>query len=237
VFTAIRPAKEEPSSIPAASPRLRRSHSPWPPGAHPHARPEVPRSGCPDQVRTAPGPYPPDLSRQAFKGRNHAGSSRTPLRHARRTHTIWQCWRVPALSGLLPPIPALPGSGCPQLRRPAATRSAAEGLSPPLESSAPHGARRSRLRYPGMRRFRILFTFTAPRVMRALTADAYPALGLKRQADLSFGLAGHGGRRLRRNPALACDRVTMLPAVRRTRWIWVNAGGEKQHDHPRSAGT
>jgi len=61
VFTAIRSTKEEPSSIPAASPRLRRSHSPWPPGAHPHARPEVPGPGCPDQVRTAPGPYPPDL--------------------------------------------------------------------------------------------------------------------------------------------------------------------------------
>ncbi len=44
-----------------------------------------------------------------FKGRTHAGSLRTPLRHARRTHTIWQCWRVPALSGLLPPTPAPPG--------------------------------------------------------------------------------------------------------------------------------
>ena len=37
------------------------------------------------------------------------------------------------------------GSGCPQLRRPAATGPAADGLSPPLESSAPHGARGSRL--------------------------------------------------------------------------------------------
>jgi hypothetical protein len=33
----------------------------------------------------------------------------------------------------------------PQLRRPAATGPAADGLSPPLESSAPHGARGSRL--------------------------------------------------------------------------------------------
>jgi DDE superfamily endonuclease len=51
VLTAIRSTKEEPSSIPAASPRLRRSHSPWPPGAHPHVRPGVPRprnggNGC-----------------------------------------------------------------------------------------------------------------------------------------------------------------------------------------------
>ena len=44
VFTAIRSTKEEPSSAPAASPRLPRSTSPWPPGRHPHARPGVPRS-------------------------------------------------------------------------------------------------------------------------------------------------------------------------------------------------
>ena len=56
----------------------------------------------------------------------NAGSSRTPLRHARRTRTIWQCWHVPALSGLLPPSPAPPGSGCPQLHRPAATGTAAK---------------------------------------------------------------------------------------------------------------
>jgi len=90
VFTAIRSAKEEPSSIPAASPRLTRSTSPWPPGRHPHARPEVPRSVMRERVRAAPGPYPPDLSRQAIKGRTNAGSSRTPLRHARRTRAIWQ---------------------------------------------------------------------------------------------------------------------------------------------------
>ncbi|MFJ1707895.1 tyrosine-type recombinase/integrase [Kitasatospora sp. NPDC088346] len=57
---------------------------------------------------------------------SHAGSSRTPLRPARRTRTIWQYWPVPALSGPLPPSPASPGSGCPQLHRPAATGSAAK---------------------------------------------------------------------------------------------------------------
>jgi hypothetical protein len=42
VFTAIRSTKEEPSSAPAASPRLPRSTSPWPPGRHPHAGLGVP---------------------------------------------------------------------------------------------------------------------------------------------------------------------------------------------------
>src|SRR3954451_13249845 len=56
--------------------------------------------------------------------RNNAGSSRTPSHPARRTRTIWQCWPVPALSGLLPPTPAPSGAGCPQLHRPATTGSA-----------------------------------------------------------------------------------------------------------------
>jgi hypothetical protein len=94
----------------------------------------LPGSSCPPprefpartsgQVRAAPSPYPPDLSWCRIKGVSHAGSSRTPLRLARRTRTTWQYWPVPALSGLLPPSPAPPGSGCPQLHRPAATGSA-----------------------------------------------------------------------------------------------------------------
>ena len=39
VFTVIRSTKEEPSSIPAASPRLPRSTSPWPPGTTPTCLP------------------------------------------------------------------------------------------------------------------------------------------------------------------------------------------------------
>src|SRR3954452_4179243 len=75
-------------------------------------------------MRTAPGPYPPDCGRSMFERRNNAGSSRTPSHPARRTRTIWQCWPVPALSGLLPPTPAPSGAGCPQLHRPATTGSA-----------------------------------------------------------------------------------------------------------------
>jgi len=73
------------------------------------------------RVRAASSPDLPDSSWRLIKGLFHTGSSRTPLHPARRTRTIWQYWHVPALSGLLPPSPAPPGSGCPQLRRPAAT--------------------------------------------------------------------------------------------------------------------
>jgi hypothetical protein len=48
---------------------------------------------------------------------------------------------VPALSGLLPPSPAPPGSGCPQLQRPAATGRRRRSLTS-TRITAPHGARR-----------------------------------------------------------------------------------------------
>src|SRR5689334_16392188 len=62
-----------------------------------------------------PGPYPPDLSRFNLYGASNTDSSRTPSHLACRTRTIWQYRYVPALSGLLPPSPTFPGSGCPQL--------------------------------------------------------------------------------------------------------------------------
>src|SRR3954452_1476100 len=93
-------------------------------------RPDPPRS-CSRQapmsarrVTHRSRPYPPDCGRSMFERRNNAGSSRTPSHPARRTRTIWQCWPVPALSGLLPPTPAPSGAGCPQLHRPATTGSA-----------------------------------------------------------------------------------------------------------------
>src|SRR3954447_20061743 len=66
---------------------------------------------------------PRSTYQQSYWG-NNAGSSRTPSHPARRTRTIWQCWPVPALSGLLPPTPAPSGAGCPQLHRPATIGSA-----------------------------------------------------------------------------------------------------------------
>ena len=96
----------------------------------------LPGSSCPPprkfSAHTLDGcaPLPAQIhqvsSRCRIKGLSHAGSSRTPLHPACRTRAIWQYWHVPALSGLLPPSPASPGPGCPQLHRPAATGSAAK---------------------------------------------------------------------------------------------------------------
>ena len=126
MFTVIRSTKEEPDCAPAASLRVRRSLSPQPPRQHVRTASGVPRPVMKGQVRAAPGPDPPGSSRCRIKGPSRIGSSSTPLHPARRTQAIWQYWPVPALSGLLRPSPAPPGSGCPQLHRPAATGSAAK---------------------------------------------------------------------------------------------------------------
>src|SRR5918994_5791592 len=76
------------------------------------SHPSQPRDGCALQT----DPDPPGSSRLDAYGASRTGSSRTPSRLARRTRPVWQCQRVPALSGPLPPSPAFPGSGCPQLR-------------------------------------------------------------------------------------------------------------------------
>jgi hypothetical protein len=55
--------------------------------------------------RTAPGPHPPGSSRCQDQGRNNAGSSRTPFRHARRTRPIWQYWIRPGFVGAAPTLP------------------------------------------------------------------------------------------------------------------------------------
>ena len=108
------------------------------------ARDEQELQGCSAAVSatTSRIPVTPGPSSTSFEGRNDADSSRTPLRLARRTRPIWQSWEVPALSGLLPPSPAPPGSGCPQLQRPAATGRRRRSLTS-ARTTAPHGARRT----------------------------------------------------------------------------------------------
>ena len=140
MFTVIRLMKEEPDSVPAASPRLPRSTSPWSPGRSPKPAREFPTrklekgwhaplSAHIHQVRADP-----DLRDV------NAGSSRTPFHLACRTRTIWQCWHAPALSG---PLATL--TGITRIRLPPASPSRCDrigggGLPPPLESTAPHGA-------------------------------------------------------------------------------------------------
>lgn len=109
------------------------------------------------------------------KRRKDAGSSRTPLRPACRTRTIWQYWHVPALSGPLPPSPASPGSGCPQLHLPATTGQRRRSLTS-TQTTAPHGAirRRSRLHTPP-RAFYPRPHLLHPQLHRVLVAFERPA--------------------------------------------------------------
>ena len=64
-----RSTSEASSSTPAASPRLRRRSSPWPPGRLSHRDQKFPVPAQRGRVRTAASPYPPDLSWWAVKGR------------------------------------------------------------------------------------------------------------------------------------------------------------------------
>ncbi len=101
-----------PSYAPAASPWIRRRLSPWPPSRRHQPRAEFspPKRGCAPQ----PSPYPPGWSWWfSLEGLSSAGSSRTPSCVACRTRTIWQCWCVPALSGLLSALTPVPEIGLP----------------------------------------------------------------------------------------------------------------------------
>ena len=61
------------------------------------------------------GPYPQVGAGSGLEGvRPLVPATRTPSRLACRTRAVWQCRPAPSLSGLLPPSPASPGSGCPR---------------------------------------------------------------------------------------------------------------------------
>ena len=108
------------------------------------------------------------------EGRNDTGSSRTPFRHARRARPIWRCWHVPALSGLLPPSPAPPGSGCPQLHRPAATGRRRRSLTS-TRTTAPRCAEwRSLAAQPCSRRESCNSLKGVHNVLRRLMCDTRP---------------------------------------------------------------
>jgi hypothetical protein len=139
-FTTIRSTSEPPSSTPAASPRLRRRPSTWPP----HRRID-PASESPPPIAvacTAPGPYPPDWSRHNDYGASDTDSSRTASRLACRTRTVWQCQHVPAALTL----PRVSAVGLPSASSACCDRPEAGVSHPSSEMEAPRGAPRLRCR-------------------------------------------------------------------------------------------
>jgi len=135
VFTVIRSIEEEPDSAPAASPRLRRSPSPWPPQARVSPTQEVRRPTStpgstthrsrPISVRFEPVKRCGTL-RHRFLA--YSSRSRSPDPHHLTVLTH------PGLVGAAPTLPGtsrirLPPASARPLRRPDGT-----GLSPPLKS-------------------------------------------------------------------------------------------------------
>jgi hypothetical protein len=142
---SIRSTKEEPSSVPAASPRLPRSTSPWPP----------------EQTSTCP---PPKFPTDHPTGTHRTRPTSTRLEPV-SPYGTYKRWFLSYSSSSRSPDPrhlavlARPGfvraaptrSGTSRTRLPSASppcydRDGGEGLSPPLKSSAPHGARGSGLK-------------------------------------------------------------------------------------------
>jgi len=141
VFTENRLTGLASSSAPAASPRLRRSPSPWP--SHRHRKPAT-KSTALKRSCAAPRPisarFEPVTRLRSFT----TGSSRIPSDLARRTRPVWPYQTVPALSALLP---ALPGVSRIRLRPAPAglLRQPREEVLHLLRFPAPHGALRPRV--------------------------------------------------------------------------------------------
>jgi hypothetical protein len=122
MFTANRSTGSTPSCAPTALPRVRRRLSSRPPWRPVSFADGVARRIVDGGRALLPGPDPPGFEPvRVLRGFNRWFTCVTPLCLACRTRAIWRYSPVPALSGLLPPDPASPGSGCPQLHRTAAT--------------------------------------------------------------------------------------------------------------------
>ena len=127
-----------PSYAPAASPRLRRRPSPWPPGQRHNPAQEFPAQAG---ARCSPAQIRQVRAGGSLEERSAAGSSRTPLRLACRTRTIWQCWPVPSLSGLLSTLTLIPGVRLPSASTDPLRRVGGGALPSPHGQRAPRGAR------------------------------------------------------------------------------------------------
>jgi hypothetical protein len=145
-FTTYRSTGSVPNFAPAASPRVRRSSSSWPPCRALQTAQESP--GHPEKVAgraLLSGPHPPGWSRCTSQEALHTGFSRTPSRLASQARVVWQYQPVLSLSGLLPPSPRLPGQAALSFTRP--LRRPSDGvLRPPFGNAAPRGARRARFK-------------------------------------------------------------------------------------------
>ena len=144
VFTVSRSISPAPSFAPAASPRLRRRPSPWPP--HRHAKSASKSTHPTGRSCTAPQPlstrFEPVPRLRSFT----TGSSRMPSDPARRTRPVWQSRIVPALSALLPALPdasrvGLRSAPTKLLRQPDEEVLHLPRLPAPHGAPAPRGAR------------------------------------------------------------------------------------------------
>ncbi len=105
VFTENRSIGLAPSSAPAASPRLRRRPSPWPPRRH-----RIPATESTAQHARSCATSRPISTRFESVTRLRSfntGSSRIPSDLARRTRPAWQSQAIPALSALLTALPSV----------------------------------------------------------------------------------------------------------------------------------
>jgi hypothetical protein len=126
-------AREVPSSTPAASPRLRRRPSPWPP----HRWNQTASESTSPSVRpcTADRPISARLEPASrLRSFQHWFAHAAPSDLAQRARTVWQYQHGSPSRGRLPPITVVPGDRLPQcfirpLRRPNR-----DGLSPPPDT-------------------------------------------------------------------------------------------------------
>ncbi len=147
-FTTNRSTREVPSYTPAASPRVRRRLSSWPPHRPIHSGFGVTRPKITTGVRCRP----------AHIHQIGAGSTLTELHTLVPLVHLLVLLAEPAPSGssgtprrcqdCFPPSPASPRSGCPQLRGPAATRPRRRSLTTARSRGASRRTNRSSNRRP-----------------------------------------------------------------------------------------
>ena len=135
------PSHRTAGSCPGSGPPGWFPRSPRPPDRRHQPAQEFPATTC-HGCALLPSPDPPDSSWwTSLDGLSAAGSSRIPLRLACRTRTIWQCWSVPALSGLLTALTPVPGIRLPSASTGPLRRAGGGVLPSPHGQKAPRGAR------------------------------------------------------------------------------------------------